>query len=251
MKTKEIKTKQRKKRGPFWVKIFFLCLLCFFIGLYMARENLQTTPPPAPAKTENGLPKKIVAETEREDVAGKDKKKKTEELTFFNTLLAEPEPEPAVTASIAEKPSEKAPDQKKESFPESSKQKKEAPKNAKQASLSEKKKAGQRKTQSKTRDRVAKPKGTPFLKNPKKTGEENFKIQVASFALLSEAQQMKADLLARGYRSATIVSADLPGKGTWYRVYVGNFKTRLEAERSEEKFRSKEKLSTLIVRDRK
>ncbi len=63
------------------------------------------------------------------------------------------------------------------------------------------------------------------LKSQKTT---NFAIQVGATQDIGEAQRI-ADRF-RGHKPR-IVSVDIPGKGRWYRVKVGGFETRPEAER--------------------
>lgn len=56
-----------------------------------------------------------------------------------------------------------------------------------------------------------------------------FSVQIASYPDLGMAQNMEMELRNKTY-SAFIQKADLPGKGTWYRVKIGNFTTKQEAE---------------------
>lgn len=53
-------------------------------------------------------------------------------------------------------------------------------------------------------------------------------IQVASVQDSKAAEQMVAKLQAQGMQ-AYVVTGEVAGKGTWYRVRVGNFATRAEA----------------------
>ena len=56
-----------------------------------------------------------------------------------------------------------------------------------------------------------------------------FSVQIASYPDLKMAQDMEKDLKNKTY-PAFIHEAELPGKGTWYRVRIGNFATKEEAE---------------------
>jgi len=56
-----------------------------------------------------------------------------------------------------------------------------------------------------------------------------FSVQIGSYPDLKMAQDMEKDLKNKTY-PAFIHEAVLPGKGTWYRVRIGNFATKEEAE---------------------
>jgi cell division septation protein DedD len=56
----------------------------------------------------------------------------------------------------------------------------------------------------------------------------NITIQVASFKDLAQASERVANLKSQGVE-ARIVDADIPGNGTWHRVYIGRFPNRDEA----------------------
>jgi cell division septation protein DedD len=60
--------------------------------------------------------------------------------------------------------------------------------------------------------------------------EGKYTVQLASFPDLGIAKEMEATLKSRTY-PAYIEKVDLPGKGTWYRVKVGNFTTKDEAKK--------------------
>jgi len=60
-------------------------------------------------------------------------------------------------------------------------------------------------------------------KSPSASGP--WTIQVAAYADEAQANARRAALQSRGM-SARVVRAELPGKGTWYRVQVGDFPTR-------------------------
>ncbi len=56
-----------------------------------------------------------------------------------------------------------------------------------------------------------------------------FSVQIASYPNLKMAQDMERDLKSKTY-PAFIQEVVLPGKGTWYRVRIGNFATKEEAD---------------------
>ncbi len=55
-----------------------------------------------------------------------------------------------------------------------------------------------------------------------------FTIQVASLKDMKVAAKMAEMLKKKGYQAYT-VSAKIPGKGTWHRIRIGNFKNRSDA----------------------
>lgn len=56
-----------------------------------------------------------------------------------------------------------------------------------------------------------------------------YSIQVGSYTNVDEAHAMVGSWKTRGYQ-AFLVSADIPGKGLWYRVRLGGFNTKEEAQ---------------------
>jgi DedD protein len=56
-----------------------------------------------------------------------------------------------------------------------------------------------------------------------------YTVQIGAFQREEEAKKIVKSLISKGY-PAFIKSVDIPGKGTWYRIRVGKFKTREEAE---------------------
>ncbi len=56
-----------------------------------------------------------------------------------------------------------------------------------------------------------------------------YTVQIGASRREEEAKKLVKKLLSKGY-PAFIKTAEIPGKGTWYRIRVGVFKTREEAE---------------------
>jgi cell division septation protein DedD len=73
-----------------------------------------------------------------------------------------------------------------------------------------------------------------------------FSIQVGSYQSAEEANAALTRWKKRGY-SAFMTIGQIPDKGTWYRVRIGGFPTRQEAETYLEKFKTKEKTAGLVV----
>ena len=65
-------------------------------------------------------------------------------------------------------------------------------------------------------------------KQTKAAAGAGFTIQVASLKDMKVAAEMAEILKKKGYQAYT-VSAKIPGKGTWHRIRIGNFKNRSDA----------------------
>ncbi len=60
-------------------------------------------------------------------------------------------------------------------------------------------------------------------------------IQVASFASVNDADNLRAKLMLNGLTSAAIQTAEVSGKGTYHRVMVGPFNNRAKADKAKAK----------------
>ena len=74
----------------------------------------------------------------------------------------------------------------------------------------------------------------------------NFTTQVGSHREQSEANEQVSRLRAAGFDART-VAAELPGRGTWYRVQVGRFAERGEAAKAVAALRAKGAASSALV----
>ena len=74
----------------------------------------------------------------------------------------------------------------------------------------------------------------------------NFQLQVSSFKTQPEGEAFAAALRRRGHH-AYVEAADVPGRGTWYRVRVGPFKHKRSAQLYRQDFEAKERIVTFIV----
>ena len=77
-------------------------------------------------------------------------------------------------------------------------------------------------------------------------GEGKFTAQVGSFNSQSEANERVSSLRAAGFE-AHVAAAELPGRGTWYRVQVGRFADRETAAKTVAALRAKGAASTALV----
>lgn len=77
--------------------------------------------------------------------------------------------------------------------------------------------------------------------------EGGWQVQVSSFKTDAEAQSFAEQLRARGHR-AHVQQAEIPGRGTWYRVKIGPFATQNEAIKYKSAFVAKEKVPAFVVK---
>ena len=77
-------------------------------------------------------------------------------------------------------------------------------------------------------------------------GPGQFQLQVSSFRKERVAGSFAEALRQRGHR-AYVESAEVPGKGTWYRVRVGPFKNKYEAMSYRSEFEKREHIVTFLV----
>jgi DedD protein len=83
---------------------------------------------------------------------------------------------------------------------------------------------------------------------PKADAKGAFALQVAASQDRHEAERQVARLKEKGY-SPYIVTGDVPGKGTWFRVRVGHFRTRDEATRYRQDFTRETRQDAFVAAD--
>ena len=74
-----------------------------------------------------------------------------------------------------------------------------------------------------------------------------YAILVGSFKVEGNALELKDALQKKGY-SVRSYSVELPGKGSWYRVIVGNYANLQETKRVASKLKTEEKVTALIMK---
>jgi DedD protein len=90
----------------------------------------------------------------------------------------------------------------------------------------------------------------PKDKSPAPAGREGaFTLQIASYEQPGAAQAFAKGLRARGHQTF-VTSADIPGRGRFWRVRIGPFDTKWEAQAYREKFEEQERMNTFVVRRR-
>jgi len=84
----------------------------------------------------------------------------------------------------------------------------------------------------------------PALTRPMPPGA--FTIQVGSYPVIDEARQLVDALEAVGL-TPVLRAADLKEKGTWFRVYLGGFDTREEAETAGSRYVTQHVVDSFVV----
>ncbi|HEY8146323.1 MAG TPA: SPOR domain-containing protein [Kofleriaceae bacterium] len=82
---------------------------------------------------------------------------------------------------------------------------------------------------------------------PKGDGKGRFTLQLSSFQTRGEADAFIAELKKSGY-APTVTEANVPGKGTWFRVRLGGFSSYDEAMAGKADFETKAKIIAYVTR---
>ncbi len=85
--------------------------------------------------------------------------------------------------------------------------------------------------------------GAVRVKSP---SNAQYSIQVGSYPSMDEANSKISDWRSRGY-PAFMMIADIPDRGRWYRVRIGGFASKEDAQKYMDRFRSSENTEAIIV----
>ncbi|MCA9520917.1 MAG: SPOR domain-containing protein [Myxococcales bacterium] len=80
---------------------------------------------------------------------------------------------------------------------------------------------------------------------PKPLVPSGYSLQIRAFRNIVEANEFIGTLRRQGYTPHVILS-DVPGRGRWYRVRVGRFRTIDEAKAFQKTFEDKEGIATFV-----
>ncbi len=72
-------------------------------------------------------------------------------------------------------------------------------------------------------------------------------LQIASYKEMEQANRLLAKLTGRGYSDVRLLKSDIPGKGVYFRVRLGHFATREQAEKIRKKLAVDQALDAMIV----
>ena len=106
-------------------------------------------------------------------------------------------------------------------------------------------------------EKPAEPKPTPQTATPTtpqpsptqpaaESGAKPYTIQVSAFQDQAQADRMVQRLKSKNY-DAYVVKATIPGRGVWYRVRIGQYAQREEAERVAAVLKSREGIATYVT----
>jgi hypothetical protein len=101
-----------------------------------------------------------------------------------------------------------------------------------------------------SRPAAAKPSEKPTATAPHKAataGNEQHTLLVASLRSQDNAQKLTQQLRSKGY-DPQMETLDKPDDGRWYRILVGSFKTREEAQRFAAEFNKRENFQGIAIR---
>lgn len=76
--------------------------------------------------------------------------------------------------------------------------------------------------------------------------EGRFTLQIGSYPSIREAKDQVDSMEALGLQPVLRV-AEIKGKGKWFRVYLGGFSSRDDAEKAGEGYRSQHVIDSFIV----
>jgi DedD protein len=82
---------------------------------------------------------------------------------------------------------------------------------------------------------------------PRADGKGRFTLQLSSFQTRGEADAFIAELKKSGY-APTVTEANVPGKGTWFRVRLGGYSSYDEAMAGKADFEAKAKIIAYVTR---
>jgi cell division septation protein DedD len=227
--------------------IGLLGVLVFLTLVFVFRKKEESTEPPPPPPVSQLAPEQSAsvpaAPPEKEESAAPDPALKPGEMHFDS----KPEPFPAVPPPPKSAPSTQAPGNPipKEdlTFFDTLKDKEKKsvalqPKKATPPIAQKTKQPPEKKTDPK---KVSIP--------PPTSGASGaYTIQVASFSDKKGAETLSQKLKKKGY-DAYVAAGEVPEKGTRYRVRIGHYPSRSDAQRAAERIQEAEKLSFLITTD--
>ncbi len=78
-------------------------------------------------------------------------------------------------------------------------------------------------------------------------GDGKFSLQIASYRDASQAKELQQKLRGQGFSAVRLVEGDVAGKGRYFRVRLGRFKTRSRAEEFKRRLMVEHALDALLV----
>ena len=257
-----IREREGSKGIRFFIAFFFIAIFFFAVGFivnrwFFAKEGLKS---PVPSTEKEAALRKADS-----DKKGDDAKKKNpivgeekEDLTFYKTLQNGKEPLPLKqqkTEKIAQKPEVRSQKTEKTENSEQKKEEKKENTEARSQKTEEKKQKAEGKSEVRSQESGAKNKKTGNTKekvakrNTKDeplAKEKRFTLQIAALKEKDKAEDVAGSLKKKGYEPY-IVPVTIQSKGVWYRVRIGRFATRPDAQNIQAKLKNSEGISSFIT----
>jgi len=82
---------------------------------------------------------------------------------------------------------------------------------------------------------------------PPQPHSPRYSLQVISLQSPEKAESIARELSSKGYPGVRVKAGEVPGRGTWYRVWVGSFGKKEEAEALAKRLKEMERLDAQIV----
>src|SRR5262249_51542528 len=82
---------------------------------------------------------------------------------------------------------------------------------------------------------------------PEKDKKKKFTLQISSFQDKSEADALVAKLAAAGYKPYVILS-EVEGKGTFFRVRIGEYRSKSDASDAKEAFERQQRIIAYVTK---
>lgn len=245
----------REREGSKGIRLFigFLFIAIFFFIVGFIADRWFFTKDAAKTLLPMSEKESVLRKTDSDRKADDAKKKnpfvgeEKEDLTFYKTLQNGKEPSPLKQQKTEEKAQKK---EEKEKKAEDKAQKKEE-KEQKTAEKSQKPEKTDNKEEKKQKE---KPKAEVKNKIAKKekikadssSKEKRFTLQIAAFKEKDKAEDVAGSLKKKGYEPY-IVPVTISDKGVWYRVRIGRFSTRPDAQNLQAKLKNSEGISSFIT----
>lgn len=88
---------------------------------------------------------------------------------------------------------------------------------------------------------------TSLPEKKKKSEISGYTLQVGAYKTVGEATEQVSELKRKGLEKTFYFEAEIPGKGTWYRVGIGVYTSRGDAEREGQRLRSQGEVPAFII----
>ncbi len=239
-----IREREKNNKAKLVILVLLLVALLFFVlGIVVnkwfwskdtahralteiAKEDTGKAPIAADKKAEG-----IKEAKNKNPIVGEEK----EEFTFYKTLQNE-----KGTVPLKPQDGQKEKSKEKEQDTGEKKEKKEVVKEEKKEKAREKE---QKKEAAIKKDKVVKKENA---KGNVQAKEKRYTLQIAAFKEKDTAEELAGRLKKKGYDSY-IVPVTISQKGVWFRVRVGRFETRPDAQSLQSKLKGKEGFNSFIT----